>query len=248
MFSPGCPPSVGGRRAEVEGQHVHLVLEPAEADVEDRRRGHRVVEARAPGFGSSPSSRRRGSRAPRRRPGRRRSARRGRTSRSCSGRRRSAGAEPAVAAHVEGVAVELLRALGDVVVARAVDASRSRSGSGIRLRIASAWGESRLAGMMLPGNWAAGRIPGERVEDVDAVLARGRRCGRARWGRSAAASRRPCCASPGSRRRRTSLFFRIGPPSEPPNWSRFVSGSTRPVSGFTTSGCEKGLRAWNLSL
>ena len=35
---------------------------------------------------------------------------------------------------------------------------------------------------------------------------------------------------------------------EAPNWSRLVSGSTRPVIGFSTSGCENGLRAWNLSL
>ena len=33
-----------------------------------------------------------------------------------------------------------------------------------------------------------------------------------------------------------------------PNWSRFVSGSTRPVMGFSTSGCENGLRAWKRSV
>ena len=40
----------------------------------------------------------------------------------------------------------------------------------------------------------------------------------------------------------------MGPPMDPPNWSRLVSGSTRPVIAFSTSGCVNGLRAWNLSL
>ena len=34
---------------------------------------------------------------------------------------------------------------------------------------------------------------------------------------------------------------------DPPNWSRLVCGITRPVTGFTTSGSEKGFRARNLS-
>ena len=39
----------------------------------------------------------------------------------------------------------------------------------------------------------------------------------------------------------------MGPPIAPPNWSRLFSGNTRPVIGFTRSGCVNGLRAWNRS-
>ena len=169
-------------------------------------------------------------------------------SRSCSGRTTFSGrAQAAVEAHVRAVAVELLRPLGDVVVARPVGIARRVRQRDAAQRIARACGERRLRGMTLPGNWVRWLgSPPSRVEDVDAVRAEvagaGGRGGHGQQLGSADVVARALVVA-----EEEPLFFTMGPPIEPPNWSRLVSGRTRPVTGFSTSGCENGLRAWNLS-
>ncbi len=124
-----------GVRAVVVGEDVHVVLEPTEAEVEDRRRGQRVVEAHGQALVLHPRV------APEVHDARPAAGaeRRGAVLRelrvAVAGEDVHAVADPAVDAGVERVAVELLGALGDEVVPSAVlRAVRVRQGQKVHDR------------------------------------------------------------------------------------------------------------------
>ena len=118
---------------------------------------------------------------------------------------------------------------------------RARSACGNSARIASACGESRLAGIVLLANCV--RADGScRCRVVDVVPyalkspLRAASVGHGEQPRSALRVR----ACPGSRRRRTLLFCLIGPPSG----ESVLIRSLRPGTESAV-GCVNGLRAWS---